>query len=82
MQVFGPQDAGAGYTLRLVDSDNTIILEDIAFGDVILCSGQSNMELTSVGTAEQREQAQLISSVFAGWTMFARCGVAVCCVSV
>jgi hypothetical protein len=45
-------------TLWLVDSDNTIILEDIAFGDVILCSGQSNMELTSVSSAEQHERAQ------------------------
>ena len=42
-----PQRAGTNFTISVEDEDNTIMLENIAFGDVILCSGQSNMELTS-----------------------------------
>lgn len=41
-----PQPAGAGHTLQVTDGATTITLEDIAFGDVFLCSGQSNMEFT------------------------------------
>jgi len=40
---FPPQEAGGPYTIRIT-GENEIFLEDIFFGDVFLCSGQSNME--------------------------------------
>ncbi|CAJ1925601.1 unnamed protein product [Cylindrotheca closterium] len=44
-----PQSAGAGHTLTISDGSSTIVLKDIAFGDVFLCSGQSNMQLSVQG---------------------------------
>ena len=41
-----PQPAGVGHSIEISDGDTTIQLVDIAFGDVYLCSGQSNMEFT------------------------------------
>lgn len=35
--------AGIGYQLRVSSGKKTILLKNIAFGDVYLCSGQSNM---------------------------------------
>lgn len=43
---FPPQPAGAGHTIDISDGNKTIHLEDIAFGDVYLCSGQSNMQMS------------------------------------
>jgi sialate O-acetylesterase len=40
-----PQKAGGPYEIHL-EGQNKIALKDILFGDVWLCSGQSNMELT------------------------------------
>ena len=34
------------YTLSLSDCDATFVLSDVLFGDVLLCAGQSNMEMT------------------------------------
>lgn len=46
-----PQPAGDGYTLTITDGSTTIIqLVDVAFGDVYLCSGQSNMQLAVGGS--------------------------------
>lgn len=42
---FPPQPAGAGHTIEITDGVTKIVLQDIAFGDVYLCSGQSNMEM-------------------------------------
>ena len=42
-----PQAAGVGHTITISDGSSAISLEDIAFGDVYLCSGQSNMDFTS-----------------------------------
>lgn len=39
-----PQKGGGPYSLTLTAS-NTITIQDVLFGDVWLCSGQSNMEL-------------------------------------
>jgi len=41
-----PQPAEAGHTLYIRDrsSNTTLRIDDVAFGDVFLCSGQSNME--------------------------------------
>ena len=41
-----PQEAGSDHKIIITDRDTSITLEDIAFGDVYLCSGQSNMELS------------------------------------
>ena len=37
-----PQPAGVGHTIVLTDGTTTKVLDDVAFGDVFLCSGQSN----------------------------------------
>lgn len=42
---FPPQEPGGPYKM-VIKGDNEIVLSDILFGDVWLCSGQSNMELT------------------------------------
>jgi len=41
-----PQPAGVGHTIVLTDGTTTKVLDDVAFGDVFLCSGQSNMEFS------------------------------------
>jgi sialate O-acetylesterase len=43
---FPPQPAGAGHAIEITDGVTKIVLQDIAFGDVYLCSGQSNMEMS------------------------------------
>ena len=42
---FPPQAASEGHRINISDGQDEIVLEDIAFGDVFLCSGQSNMFL-------------------------------------
>lgn len=45
-----PQPTGVGHTITLSDgSAQAVVLEDVAFGDVYLCSGQSNMEMSVAG---------------------------------
>lgn len=45
-----PQAEGVGHTITLSDgSSQVVVLEDVAFGDVYLCSGQSNMEMSVAG---------------------------------
>lgn len=44
-----PQPAGSGHQITVTDGSSTLTLEDIAFGDVYLCSGQSNMEMSVQG---------------------------------
>ena len=39
-----PQPAGIDHTIVVASANEIIVLEDIAFGDVYLCSGQSNSE--------------------------------------
>ncbi len=41
-----PQPASAGRELRVSDNKLTIDIADVAFGDVFLCTGQSNMEFS------------------------------------
>jgi len=46
-----PQQASIGHTIEITDcASKKMVLKDVLFGDVFLCSGQSNMEF-SVGTA-------------------------------
>lgn len=46
---FGPQLAGTGYTLR-VKGKNTVEFKNVAIGEVWVCSGQSNMEMSVDGS--------------------------------
>jgi len=41
---FDAQQASTGRTIKLSDKDQQIVLSNVAFGDVYICSGQSNME--------------------------------------
>ena len=43
--ILPPQVAGGPYEM-IIEANNKIIIHDILFGDVWVCSGQSNMELT------------------------------------
>ena len=50
-----PMQASLGHTLLVSDSNSTYMLTNVAFGDVYLCSGQSNMQVAlnySWGAAE------------------------------
>ena len=38
-----PQPAGADRTLTVVSGTTTLIVKDVAFGDVFICTGQSNV---------------------------------------
>ena len=48
------QEAGVGYRLAILKGEEEVALDDVAFGDVWVCSGQSNMEfdLSSMYEAE------------------------------
>ena len=58
--VVPPQDPGTGYRIVVLkeygSNEEVIELNDVAFGDIWLCSGQSNMEfqLQSVFDAENK----------------------------
>ncbi|MCD0487117.1 sialate O-acetylesterase [Pedobacter sp. MC2016-14] len=47
-----PQKAGGPYEM-IFQASNQLVLKDILFGDVFLCSGQSNMELPMGRLADQ-----------------------------
>lgn len=49
-------DYGGPYTLTLTGAEEKITLSDILIGDVYLCSGQSNMELTLAETVAPKEE--------------------------
>ena len=55
-------EAGGPYTITLDDGEKTII-SDILIGEVWMCSGQSNMEMTMKGFKGQPVEGVLISSV-------------------
>ena len=59
----GMWPAGAGYSLHVINflSDGTsqvVTLADVAFGDVWLCSGQSNMEWTVAGVRDAQAEIE------------------------
>ena len=41
-----PQPASVNRTIKISDGSDAITLTDVAFGDIYLCSGQSNMEMS------------------------------------
>ena len=49
-----PQKAGGPYTVSITSQDGHVTLTDVMFGDVWVCSGQSNMAFTMarVGTCD------------------------------
>jgi sialate O-acetylesterase len=51
------QSASSTPTSILIESNRSpsVTLEDIVFGDVVVCSGQSNMELSIIATVNQSE---------------------------
>lgn len=58
-----PQPAGTGHSIVITAAAAKITLTDIAFGDVYLCSGQSNMQF-SVNTAFNASAEIAASSAF------------------
>ena len=53
-----PQPASTGHTLNISTSFTSILLEDIAFGDVYFCSGQSNMQFSVIGAMNGAKEIQ------------------------
>lgn len=47
----GPLSAGMGYRLTVGTRQRVLTFDDVAVGEVWLCSGQSNMELTLAGAS-------------------------------
>ena len=45
-----PQSASYNHTITATDGDSTLTLADVAFGEVIFCSGQSNMQFSLINT--------------------------------
>jgi len=51
-----PQEAGGPYDISILAGEKTVELSDIYFGDVWLCSGQSNMKMRLSETEEATEE--------------------------
>lgn len=45
LAVFPPHSAGSGYTITVTDGEETITIENVSVGEVIIAAGQSNMEM-------------------------------------
>ncbi|NWI95006.1 SIAE acetylesterase, partial [Pitta sordida] len=54
--VLDPMDQGGPYTLMATQGLENVTLRDIYFGDVWLCSGQSNMAMTVLQVANASEE--------------------------
>ena len=50
-----PQEGGTVCTLQATTATESLVLTDVLFGDVWLCSGQSNMELTMANIINSTE---------------------------
>ena len=56
--VVGSWPAGSGYSLQFSSGEEVVTLQDVAFGDVWLCSGQSNMQWTVAGVRDAAEEIE------------------------
>ncbi len=54
-----PMPAGGPYTLRAASDRQVVTLGDVLYGDVWLCSGQSNMQMPVKECAAREQQATL-----------------------
>lgn len=59
------KEAGGAYTITIESKKEKILLEDIYLGEVWLCSGQSNMEMTNSGFVGQPVEGALETVVSA-----------------
>ncbi len=67
---FGKKEAGTDHTLTLSsEGQDDIVLDDIAIGDVWICGGQSNMEM-SFGWGVQNGDEELKNADFPGLRLF------------
>ena len=48
-----PHPARMGHTLQVASGGESILFADVSFGDVYLCSGQSNMQVSHTGPTER-----------------------------
>ena len=60
--VLPPHAAGTGFTLTATGGGASLTLEQLAFGDVWFCSGQSNMELGLYYTFTRNESLAAIAA--------------------
>jgi hypothetical protein len=51
-----PQPTGFGFALHFVAKHQSVTLHNVAFGEVWLCSGQSNMQFTVAGSFNATEE--------------------------
>ena len=54
--------AGGPYTINIQSGDDTVIVEDVLFGDVWLCSGQSNMEYAVKAFSWSRDEMKVATN--------------------
>lgn len=54
---FPSMPVGGPYELEIVGDSSTVLIRDILVGDVWLCSGQSNMEMTVAASADAEKVA-------------------------
>jgi len=54
-----PQEAGTGYVLTVQSGEQLLELQDLSFGEVWVCSGQSNMEFTMWGILDSENELDL-----------------------
>jgi sialate O-acetylesterase len=55
-----PVEAGGPYQVKISGKKNNVVFEDVLFGEVWICSGQSNMEMLvnrSANAAEEKSKA-------------------------
>lgn len=45
LATLSPKSAGGNYSLTVIEGDESVTIKNITFGDVWICSGQSNMEM-------------------------------------